>query len=59
MEVCGVFYTFVLFFDRYMFIEFTDANTAAEAVKTMDGYKFDKNHTLMVNLFTDFDKLVL
>jgi len=40
----------------YMFIEYQDSNTAAEAIKTMDGYKFDKNHTLMVNLFTDFEK---
>ncbi len=39
-----------------MFIEYSDSTSAAEAVKTMDGYKFDKNHTLLVNLFTDFEK---
>jgi translation initiation factor 3 subunit B len=39
-----------------MFIEYSDPNSATEAVRSLDGYKFDKNHTLLVNLFTDFDK---
>jgi len=40
----------------YMFIEYENAAAALDAVKTMDTYKFDKSHTLLVNLFTDFDK---
>lgn len=39
-----------------MFIEYDNSGAAVEAVKTMDNYKFDKAHTLLVNLFTDFDK---
>lgn len=41
---------------RYIFIEYGNSENAEEAVKSTDGYKFDKSHTLMVNLFTDFDK---
>jgi len=41
---------------RYMFIEYQEEQHALEAIKTMDGYKFDKSHTLVVNLFTDFEK---
>jgi len=40
----------------YCFIEYSSPNNAIEAVKTTDNYKFDKSHTLSVNLFTDFDK---
>lgn len=41
---------------RYCFIEFTTAAAAEEAAKATNDYKFDKNHTFAVNLFTDFDK---
>ncbi|CAG7673110.1 unnamed protein product [Allacma fusca] len=40
----------------YMFIEYSNAANALEAVKQADGYKVDKSHTLCVNLFTDFEK---
>lgn len=40
----------------YMFIEYSNAANALEAVKQADNYKFDKSHTLVVNLFTDFEK---
>ena len=39
-----------------MFIEYSNADQALEAVKLLNGYKFDKNHTLVVNLLTDFEK---
>jgi len=40
----------------YVFIEYSNADQALEAVKLLNGYKFDKNHTLVVNLLTDFEK---
>jgi translation initiation factor 3 subunit B len=40
----------------YMFIEYSNPTSALEAVKAIDGHKFDKLHTLTVNLFTDFEK---
>jgi len=41
---------------RYMFIEYSNPNSAAEAVKATNGYKLDKAHTFNVNLFSDYDK---
>lgn len=41
---------------RYIFLEYSNANEALEVVKGTNGYKFDKNHTFAVNLFTDFEK---
>lgn len=41
---------------RYVFIEYTSPLHASEAVKMANGYKLDKQHTLQVNIFSDFDK---
>nr|XP_011432969.2 eukaryotic translation initiation factor 3 subunit B [Crassostrea gigas] len=40
----------------YVFIEYTSPLHASEAVKMANGYKLDKQHTLQVNIFSDFDK---
>ncbi|XP_055902277.1 eukaryotic translation initiation factor 3 subunit B [Eupeodes corollae] len=40
----------------YAFLEFSNAASAADAVKTMNNHRLDKNHTFAVNLFTDFQK---
>lgn len=40
----------------YIFLEFSHASDAANAVKTANGYKLDKSHTFVVNAFSDFDK---
>jgi len=37
-------------------MEYSSASAAADAAKNADEFKFDKNHTFSVNLFTDFDK---
>lgn len=42
----------------YIFLEFSNAKDAAQAVKTANGYKLDKHHIFAVNHFEDFDKLV-
>ena len=41
---------------RYIFLEFSNPREANEAVKATNGYKLDKAHTFIVNLFSDFDK---
>lgn len=40
----------------YMFIEYNNPQSAADAVKSTNGYKLDKAHTFAVNLFSDYDK---
>ncbi|XP_067006456.1 eukaryotic translation initiation factor 3 subunit B [Anabrus simplex] len=40
----------------YIFLEYSNPNHALEAVKTTNNYKLDKQHTFIVNLFTDFKK---
>ena len=40
----------------YIFLEFSNHNNALEAVKSTNNYKLDKQHTFIVNLFSDFDK---
>jgi len=40
----------------YIFLEFSSHENAVEAVKTTHNYKLDKQHTFMVNLFSDFEK---
>lgn len=42
----------------YIFLEYTNAKDAAQAVKTANGYKLDKHHIFAVNHFEDFEKLV-
>ncbi|XP_031556262.1 eukaryotic translation initiation factor 3 subunit B-like [Actinia tenebrosa] len=42
----------------YMFLEFSNPNDAARAVKTANGYKLDKHHVFAVNHFEDFMKLL-
>ena len=48
----------VCVFVRYIFLEYQNPQDAQEAVKSTNGYKLDKQHTFIVNLFSDFDKLV-
>jgi len=40
----------------YIFLEFNSHSNAVEAVKATNNYKLDKQHTFLVNLFSDFDK---
>ncbi|XP_065659652.1 eukaryotic translation initiation factor 3 subunit B isoform X2 [Hydra vulgaris] len=40
----------------YIFLEFPKAEDAANAIKTANGYRLDKNHTFAVNSFNDFEK---
>lgn len=41
----------------YMFVELANAEDAALAIKTMDGYPFDKRHRFTVNRFADVEAL--
>ena len=43
---------------RYIFLEYQNPSDAAEAVAATNGYKLDKSHTFIVNLFSDFEKWV-
>lgn len=43
-------------FFSFVFLEFSNASDAANAIKTANGYKLDKNHTFVVNSFSDLDK---
>lgn len=40
----------------FMFVEYETAQQAQNAVRTLNGKKLDKAHTLVANLFTDVDK---
>ncbi|XP_045213087.2 eukaryotic translation initiation factor 3 subunit B-like isoform X2 [Mercenaria mercenaria] len=40
----------------YLFIEYSNPQSALDAVKSTNGYKLDKAHTFAVNLFSDYDK---
>ncbi|KAK4874864.1 hypothetical protein RN001_014224 [Aquatica leii] len=40
----------------YIFLEYSSPIHAQEAVKVTNNYKLDKQHTFLVNLFTDFSK---
>ncbi|XP_035787167.1 eukaryotic translation initiation factor 3 subunit B [Anopheles albimanus] len=40
----------------YAFIEYKNAESAEEAVKTLNNYRLDKHYTLLVNRFSDFQK---
>ena len=40
----------------FVFFEYSDPQSALQAVKTLNNYKIDKVHTLKVNLVTDFKK---
>lgn len=42
---------------RYIFIELASTEDANLAIRTMDGYPFDKRHKFAVNRFTDVEKL--
>ena len=46
----------IVFFRRYVFLEYSSPEDAQAAVKATDGYRLDKAHTFAVNLFSDFDK---
>ena len=43
-------------YHRYIFLEYQNPSDAAEAVAATNGYKLDKSHTFIVNLFSDFEK---
>lgn len=40
----------------FAFLEYKNSANAEEAVKSLNNHRLDKNHTLAVNLFTDFQK---
>ncbi|KOB71696.1 Eukaryotic translation initiation factor 3 subunit B [Operophtera brumata] len=40
----------------FIFLEYSNPQNAAEAVKATNNCKLDKQHTFLVNLFTDFNK---
>ncbi|VVD05701.1 unnamed protein product [Leptidea sinapis] len=40
----------------YIFLEYSNPQNAAEAVQATNNCKLDKQHTFLVNLFTDFQK---
>nr|BAN20592.1 eukaryotic translation initiation factor 3 subunit B [Riptortus pedestris] len=40
----------------YIFIEYSNPQSALEAVTALNNHKLDKNHTFQVNLFSDFKK---
>jgi len=40
----------------YIFLEFSSPENAENAVSVMNNYKLDKQHTFLVNLFSDFQK---
>ncbi|XP_008544236.1 eukaryotic translation initiation factor 3 subunit B [Microplitis demolitor] len=40
----------------YIFLEYNNKLSAAAAIKALNNYKIDKQHTFKVNLFTDFKK---
>ncbi|XP_046959544.1 eukaryotic translation initiation factor 3 subunit B [Vanessa cardui] len=40
----------------YIFLEYSNPQNAAEAVQATNNCKLDKQHTFLVNLFTDFKK---
>ena len=42
----------------YIFLEFSNHANAVEAVKSTNNYKLDKQHTFIVNLFSDFEKFL-
>ena len=42
----------------YIFLEFNHHSNALEAVKSTNNYKLDKQHTFVVNLFSDFEKFL-
>lgn len=41
----------------YVVIELRDAEEATQAIRTMNGYAFDKKHRFVVNRFTDIERL--
>ena len=45
-----------MFFFSFVFIEYSSPLHALEAVKLTNNHKLDKQHTFLVNLFTDFKK---
>lgn len=41
----------------YILMELANADEAAQAIRTMDNYAFDKKHHFVVNRFSDIDRL--
>lgn len=46
----------IIFDDSYAFAEFNTAEEANVAMGAMQGFHFDKEHTLILNRFTDIEK---
>lgn len=47
----------LLFFSiSYIFIEYEKHESALEAVTQANNYKLDKQHTFLINLFSDYKK---
>jgi len=43
-------------FISYIFIEYEKHESALEAVTQANNYKLDKQHTFLINLFSDYKK---
>lgn len=43
-------------FISYIFIEYEKNESALEAVTQANNYKLDKQHTFLINLFSDYKK---
>ena len=52
---CDIMVTLLCGCFSYFFLEFSTAEEAVNAVKTGNGYRFDKN-IFKVNFFSDFEK---
>ncbi|KAJ1627805.1 hypothetical protein T492DRAFT_595424, partial [Pavlovales sp. CCMP2436] len=46
------------FSNGFAFVEYTSKEAADEALKKTQGYKLDKNHTLLVNTFAQVDEFL-
>ena len=45
-----------MFIFSYAFFDYKNPNDAKEAVRTCNGFRLDRQHTFLVNHYTDFDK---
>lgn len=48
----------LFYFISYIFIEYEKHESALEAVTQANNYKLDKQHTFLINLFSDYKKWV-
>lgn len=47
---------FLYYIFSYIFIEYEKHESALEAVTQANNYKLDKQHTFLINLFSDYKK---